>query len=109
MSYLLDTNVVSELRRSKRRADCAVRRWVSGRSPSDLHLSVVTVLEVELGITQGLADGMRPLRSSNPGATSRADLLRQKTLRVGMWWRSDSTTDAAGHVGWARQLVLIEN
>lgn len=52
MSYLLDTNVVSELRKSHRRGDPAVRRWVSARRPSDLYLSVVTVLEVELGITR---------------------------------------------------------
>ena len=52
MSYLLDTNVVSELRRSKHQADPAVRRWVSARKPSDLYLSAVTVMEVELGIAR---------------------------------------------------------
>lgn len=52
MSYLLDTNVVSELRKSQRRVDPAVRRWVSARRPSGLYLSVITVLEVELGIAR---------------------------------------------------------
>ena len=52
MTYLLDTNVVSELRKSERRADRSVREWVSARRPSDLYLSVITVLEVELGITR---------------------------------------------------------
>lgn len=52
MSYLLDTNVISELRKSKRRAHPAVRRWVVERRPGDLYLSVVTVLEVELGIAR---------------------------------------------------------
>lgn len=52
MSFLLDTNVVSELRKSKNKANRAVRRWASQRSPSELYLSVVTVLEVELGITR---------------------------------------------------------
>lgn len=52
MSYLLDTNVISELRKPKRRADAAVRRWVSERNPADLCLSVITVLEVELGIAR---------------------------------------------------------
>lgn len=50
MSYLLDTNVVSELRKSEARADRGVRQWVAARRPSDLHLSVITVLEIELGI-----------------------------------------------------------
>lgn len=52
MSYLLDTNVVSELRKSKRRADPEVRAWVAARRPSDLHLSAITILEVELGIAK---------------------------------------------------------
>src|SRR5699024_1707034 len=52
VSYLLDTNVISELRKSERRADRAVRAWVAGRTPSDLHLSSVTILEIELGIVR---------------------------------------------------------
>lgn len=50
MSHLLDTNVVSELRKSAGRADPRVRAWVAGRVPSDLYLSAITVLEVEVGI-----------------------------------------------------------
>lgn len=52
MSYLLDTNVVTELRKSQHRADPAVRSWVAARRPSDLYLSVITVLEIELGIAR---------------------------------------------------------
>ncbi|RLP09682.1 type II toxin-antitoxin system VapC family toxin [Propionibacterium australiense] len=50
MSFLLDTNVVSELRKPARRADPHVRSWVASRRPSDLYLSVITILEVERGI-----------------------------------------------------------
>lgn len=52
MSYLLDTNVVSELRKPERRADPAVRSWVAARAASDLYLSAITVLEVEVGIAR---------------------------------------------------------
>lgn len=52
MSYLLDTNIISELRKPKRRADPGVRAWVADRAVSDLHLSVITVLEVEVGIAR---------------------------------------------------------
>ncbi|MEQ1697946.1 MAG: type II toxin-antitoxin system VapC family toxin [Hyphomicrobiaceae bacterium] len=46
--YLLDTNVVSELRRPER-ADSNVRSWASN-TPVELYaLSVVTVLELERG------------------------------------------------------------
>ena len=46
--FLLDTNVLSELRR-RDRTDPKVAQWVDGIEPSDLFLSVVTVLELEAG------------------------------------------------------------
>lgn len=52
MKYLLDTNVISELRRSKTRSDPAVRQWTSERRPSSLHLCAITILEIELGIAR---------------------------------------------------------
>jgi predicted nucleic acid-binding protein len=46
--YLLDTNVISELR--KRNGDTGVKRWVAGQNASDLAVSVVTLIEIETGI-----------------------------------------------------------
>jgi predicted nucleic acid-binding protein len=46
--YLLDTNVVSELR--KRRGDPGVKQWVAKQSVADLAISVVTIIEIETGI-----------------------------------------------------------
>ena len=46
--YLLDTNVISELR--KRRGDPGVKQWVANQSVTDLAISVVTVIEIETGI-----------------------------------------------------------
>lgn len=49
--YLLDTNVVSELRKVKAgRADPQVSQWAQEVQASTLHLSVITVQELELGI-----------------------------------------------------------
>lgn len=48
--YLLDTVVLSELRRRQR--DPRVVKWVSAQRPSDLNLSVITLGEIERGITQ---------------------------------------------------------
>lgn len=47
--YLLDTNVLSELRR-RDRMDPAVASWADSVDQDALHLSVVTVLEVEMGV-----------------------------------------------------------
>lgn len=46
--YLLDTNVVSELRRP--RPHGAVLAWLSAVADADLHLSAVTLAEIQAGI-----------------------------------------------------------
>jgi predicted nucleic acid-binding protein len=46
--YLLDTNVVSELRRVRRHG--AVLAWVESVADEDLHLSAVTIGEIHAGI-----------------------------------------------------------
>ena len=49
--YLLDTNVVSELRKvSSGKADAGVLRWVESVEPSACYLSVITVMELEAGV-----------------------------------------------------------
>jgi predicted nucleic acid-binding protein len=50
VTYLLDTNVVSELRKSESRANPAVRNWARAQRTGELFLSVVTVMEVEIGV-----------------------------------------------------------
>ena len=49
--YLLDTNVLSELRKAKAgKADKRVVAWAAAVPAANLFLSVVTVLEIEIGI-----------------------------------------------------------
>ena len=80
MSHLLDTNVVSELRKARMRADARVRVWVAGRVPSDLYLSAITVLEVEVGI----------------GRIARRDPLQGERVQA---WLDDELLDAfAGRI-----------
>ena len=51
MRCLLDTNVVSELRKvGDGKADLNVTAWLSGRDARDLYISAITVLELERGI-----------------------------------------------------------
>jgi len=49
--YLLDTNVVSELRKAKAgKADPNVIAWAANVSAANLFLSAITILELETGI-----------------------------------------------------------
>ncbi|MGI2027302.1 type II toxin-antitoxin system VapC family toxin [Endozoicomonas acroporae] len=49
--YLLDTNVVSELRKcSTGKGNPAVSRWAGSVVPNELYLSVISLLEIEMGI-----------------------------------------------------------
>jgi hypothetical protein len=51
--FLLDTNVVSEIRKAKSgKADRNVVAWAEGISSDLLFLSVVTILELETGVLQ---------------------------------------------------------
>jgi len=53
LSYLIDTNVLSELRNKK--ADAKVVAWVQARPRQSLYLSVLSLGEVRKGI-EGVAD-----------------------------------------------------
>jgi toxin FitB len=55
LSFLLDTNVISEIRRGR---DPNVRAWISVVDDVDLHLSVMTLGEIRKGTEQ--------LRSRDP-------------------------------------------
>lgn len=49
--YLLDTNVVSELRKcSSGKGNPAVTQWAGSIAPNELYLSAITILEIEMGI-----------------------------------------------------------
>ena len=56
MSYLIDTNVLSELRRKS--PDAGVVAWFSQRPAATLYLSVLTLGEIRKGV-EGVADDRR--------------------------------------------------
>ena len=56
MSYLIDTNVLSELKRSQ--PDVNVARWFSERPARSLYLSVLSLGEIRKGVDR-LADSKR--------------------------------------------------
>lgn len=50
MTYLLDTNVLSETR--KRQPAAGVTDWIAATPPEGLHVSVLTLGEIQQGITR---------------------------------------------------------
>jgi hypothetical protein len=57
VTYLLDTNVLSETR--KRRPAAAVAGWIAATPPGRLHVSVLTLGEIERGIARVRGRGDR--------------------------------------------------
>jgi len=49
LSYLLDTNVISELRKGER-AEPSVSSWFDGLADQEIHLSVLTIGEIRRGV-----------------------------------------------------------
>jgi predicted nucleic acid-binding protein len=51
MSYLLDTNVLAELRKVRSgKADSNVAKWADSVDAAELYVSVISIMEVELGV-----------------------------------------------------------
>jgi toxin FitB len=48
--FVLDTNVISELRHGKPQQSALVRAWAAGQPSSRLYLSAISILELEKGI-----------------------------------------------------------
>jgi predicted nucleic acid-binding protein len=48
--YVLDTNVISELRQGKANQSPAVRAWAASQPTSQLFLSAICILELEKGV-----------------------------------------------------------
>jgi len=70
--YLLDTVVLSELRKARR--DAGVAAWIAAVDATDLHLSVITLGEVERGISKQ--------RRENPAFAARLAAWRDDLLRL---------------------------
>jgi toxin FitB len=64
--FILDTNVLSEMRIGKPRVEAAVVRWAQSVPLTQIYISAVTILEIERGILQ------LERRSPPQGSTLRA-------------------------------------
>ena len=90
--YLLDTNVVSELR--KRRPNPVVLEWVTSKEEAGLFLSAVTIGEIQSGIEQTRRQD--PTKASEIEAWLDMEVLAHFEIVV---------MDAAAFREWARLTV----
>jgi predicted nucleic acid-binding protein len=67
--YVLDTNVISELRKG-RKTHQSVRKWAERLPSASLYISVISVLELEIGIL--LISRNKDRRDKEQGAILRA-------------------------------------
>jgi len=77
--WLLDTNVISELRRP--RPSARVRRFVAGRRLEDLFVSTVTLAEIRFGI-EAVGDPIRRSELNNWLLHRVRPLFDQRVLEV---------------------------
>ena len=62
MRFLLDTNVIAEIRKGAR-ANANVRAWFAGLEPDAILLSVLTIGELEKGVARLAASARKFLMS----------------------------------------------
>ena len=48
--WLLDTNVILEMRKRSGKADENVARWISGKDTAAMFISMITLQELETGV-----------------------------------------------------------
>ena len=88
--YLLDTNVISELRRA--RPHGALLAWLGGIADADLHVSAVTIGELQAGVEL--------TREQDPGKAAEIEAWLEQV--AGTW--NVLAMDARAFRQWARLL-----
>lgn len=79
--FLLDTNVVSELRKVRSgKADANVARWAASVGSSTVYISVITAMELELGVL--LAERRDPSQGAILRRWLQGQVLREFEGRV---------------------------
>jgi predicted nucleic acid-binding protein len=73
LSYLVDTNVISELRK-RERADPAVQAWFASIADEEIFLSVLTVGEIRQGVER--------IRRRDPSAATALDRWLDRVVEM---------------------------
>ena len=101
MSYLLDTNVVSELR--KRSPNPGVTAWFETAQPSELFLSCLTIGEIRLGIERIRRKDEVQARAIEHWLTGLRTLYRDRIVTI-----DADVTEVWGRINAAATLPVID-
>lgn len=98
MSFLVDTNVLSES--AKRRPDAGVMAWLR-ENEREIYVSTITIGELRRGI-EGLPEGARKTKLRHwlqaLCVCMKGRVLAFSTSTAHVWGQLKATWDAAGHV-----------
>jgi len=108
VTYLLDTNVLSETR--KRQPAASVTSWIAATPPDRLHVSVLTLGEIEQGIVRVRGRGDRRQPSSlerwlQEVETGSEDRVMPVTLPVAAAWGRQQYLQPLPVIDTARRLI----
>jgi predicted nucleic acid-binding protein len=85
VNYLIDTNIISEVRKGER-CDSHVAAWLSSIDDEDIYVSVLVVGEIRKGIERARRSILlKPVRSINgsPRSSNRMSNVSCPSIR---WW-----------------------
>ena len=102
MSYLLDTNVVSEMR--KRSPDQGVRAWFQAVPASELFLSCLTIGEIRLGIERLRRKDEVQARAIERWLTGLRTLYRDRIVAI-----DTEVTEAWGRINAQGSMPVIDS
>ncbi len=102
MNYLVDTNVISELRKGKR-CDPNVTRWFAGLNDEEIFLSVLTIGEIRMGIERIRRRDASRAAELNGWLIGLTDAFQEKILSI-----DQDVADEWGRMNVPNQISVID-
>lgn len=102
MSYLIDTNIISELRKGAR-ADARVLRWYESIGDSDLYLSVLVLGEIRQGLERARNRDPAQARALERWLRDVRDAFGERVLIV-----SEAVAEEWGRLNATRTLPVVD-
>jgi predicted nucleic acid-binding protein len=103
MSFVLDTNIISELRKGHGLCDANVRRWYDATPVDDIYLSVVVLGEMRRGVEMRRRRDPETARVFERWLNDVRVLFQERTLEV-----TREIADLWGRIGAATNVSVVD-